>query len=433
MAGNNKTVLVVDGWGRGAALIHKYSQSPQVGKLIAVPGNPLMQINSEIPVKIFPHLTTTSIKEIIEICKKEKVDLVDVAQDNAVEAGLADALEEAGTSAIGPSRLAGQIEWDKAWARNFMKKNKIPHPAYKVFTSKKNAKDYIKRAPNKKYFVKATGLVEGKGALPAENKEKALLAISEMSKFGKAGEKFVIEDWLEGEEFSTFAITDGMSFQIIGSAQDHKRLYDADQGPNTGGIGSSTPPLVVTKNIYKQEESIIRKTILGLAKEGRVYKGLLYLGAIVVNKKVYVVEFNARWGSPEAEVLVPGIKNDLFEISMSVVKERLHKSKILTDRKSRIAVTGSTRPGIETKERELFGLENALKIPGITIYGSRVFPKKGKFFVTAGRLFHLVAEGKNIIEVRKKAYQAMSMLFIEGNNLHYRTDIGWRDMERVYQ
>ena len=433
MAGNNKTVLIVDGWGRGAALVHKYSQSKHVGKIIAVPGNPLMQINSKKPVKIFPHLTTTSVREILEICKKEKVDLVDVAQDNAVEVGLTDELIKAGTPAIGPTKLAGQIEWDKGWARDFMKRHKIPSPFYKVFNSQKIAKEFVMKNPNKRFFVKAAGLVEGKGALPAENKEKAIEAIESMSKFGKGGESFVVEDWLEGEEFSMFAISDGKTFQIIGTAQDHKRLYDGDLGPNTGGVGSSAPPLVVTKNIYRQAELIIKSTIDGLAKEGRSYNGILYLGAIVVKGKVYVIEFNSRWGSPEAEVLVPGIKNDFFELSMSVINRDLSKTKFLRDKKTRIAVTGSLRPGVETKTRELFGIEKVLKLPGMTIYGARVFPKGNRFFVTSGRLFHLVAEGKTIVEARQKAYEAMSQLYISGNNLHYRTDIGWRDLERVYK
>ncbi|KKQ35238.1 MAG: Phosphoribosylamine-glycine ligase [Microgenomates group bacterium GW2011_GWA2_37_6] len=387
----NNTVLVVDGGGRGAVLVHKYSLSKHVGKLIAVPGNDLMKINCKKSLKIFPSLKTTSIKEIIEICKKEKVDLVDVAQDNAVEVGLTDELNKEGISAIGPTRLAGQIEWDKSWSRDFMKKNNISIPGYKIFSSKNEAKQYVSRNPNKKFFIKVSGLADGKGAIPAQNKEEALLAIDQMSKFGKAGENFIIEDWLEGEEFSTFAICDGETSQIIGSAQDHKRLNDGDLGPNTGGIGASSPPKVLNKNIYKQVVQIIKKTINGLAKEGRPYKGILYLGAILVNVK---------------------------------------KIKVVMDKKTRIAVTGSLRNGVPTKNRELFGLKKVLGTPGIKIYGSRVTKSNGKFYVSAGRLFHLVAEGKTILEVREKAYKAMSQLYIEGNNLHYRTDIGWRDVER---
>ncbi|OGD86381.1 phosphoribosylamine--glycine ligase [Candidatus Curtissbacteria bacterium RIFCSPHIGHO2_01_FULL_41_11] len=425
------TVLVVDAGGRGAALIHKYSQSKHVGKLLAVPGNDLMGLNTTKNLKIFPDLKTTDVKEIVNISKRENVTLVDVAQDNAVEAGLTDHLIKTGIMTLGPTRMAGQIEWDKAWARNFMKKYKIPTPVYRVFNSTKPAKEFISKNPNKRFFIKAAGLAEGKGAIPAENTKQAFDAIDQMSKFKKAGETFLIEQWLDGEEFSMFAITDGKTFQIVGSAQDHKRLYDADKGPNTGGIGCSTPPLIVNENIYKQAELIIKKTIQGLAVEGRQYKGVLYLGAIVVNNKVFVIEFNARWGSPEAEVLVPGIQSDIFEIAVHVSKGTLDDIKIKTDGNARVAVTGSLKPGIPEKQRELFGLKKVLKLKDVTMYGARVKREKDRYFVSSGRLFHVVAEGKTVIDARKKVYEAMSQLFIEGDNLHYRTDIGWRDLERL--
>ena len=428
-----KTVLVVDSGGRGAVLVHKYSQSKHVGRILAVPGNELMQINSKKPVEIFPKLKTTDVSKIINICKTEKVDLVDVAQDNAIEAGLVDSLLEEKIKAVGPTKAAGRIEWDKAWARDFMKKYNIPHPKFVVFNEAKEAKKFIAKNPNKKFFVKASGLAEGKGAIPAENKKEAIWAIDQMTRFGSAGETFVIEEWLTGEEFSMFALCDGKTYQIVGSAQDHKRLYDGDMGPNTGGIGSSSPPLIVNKNIYKQADPIIKKTIEGLAKERRIYKGVLYLGAMAVEGKVFVIEFNSRWGDPEAEVLVPGILNDFYELGTLVYQGRLNTIKPKTDNKTRIAVTGSLRAGAEAKKRELFGLNEVLKLPGIAVYGSRVIRENGKYFVSSGRLFHLVSEGKSIIEARRKAYDAMSLLYIEGNNLHFRSDIGWRDLERSFK
>lgn len=426
-----KTVLVVDASGRGAALVHKYSQSPHVSKIISVPGNELMQLNSKVPVKIFPSLKTTSVSEILEIAKREKVDLVDVAQDNAVEAGVTDMLLENGFKVVGPTRAAGQIEWDKGWSRDFMKKYKLPIPVYKVFDSQEKAVTFIKKNPNKRWFIKASGLAEGKGAIPATNEKEALDAISQMKKFGASGETFVIEEWLDGEEFSMFALTDGNTYQIVGSAQDHKRLHTGDEGPNTGGMGCSTPPLIVDKKIYKQAETIIKKTILGLKKEGRLYKGVLYLGAIVVKGKVFIIEFNARWGSPEAEVLVPGIVSDMVEIAEKIYSGNLKSMKVKTDGHARVVVTGALKPGASVEKRELYGLGTIVKLPGIVVYGARVEKQGKKYFVSSGRLFQLVAEGKNVIEARQKAYEAMSLLFVEGNNLHYRTDIGWRDVARL--
>lgn len=426
-------VLVVDSSGRGAALVQKYSQSSSVRKIIAIPGNGLMEINSKVPVKIFPDLKTTSVAEIIEICHQQKVDLVDVAQDNAVEAGLVDKLNEQGFKVVGPTRLAGQIEWDKAWARAFMKRHKLPIPFYKVFNSKNEAIDFIRSNSNQRWFIKASGLAEGKGAIPAENTKQALEAIDQMEKFGDAGKKFVIEEWLTGEEFSMFAVTDGKSFQIIGSAQDHKRLYDADLGPNTGGMGCSTPPLIVNQNIYKQGVNIIAKTIKGLREEKRPYRGIIYLGGIVVKNKVFIIEFNARWGTPEAEVLVPGIKTDMFELGMHIANNNLSTIKIKTDGYARVAVTGALRPGIATAKREIFGIKEVLKLSGITLFGTRITREGEKYFVSSGRLFHIVGEGKDIVEARSFAYKAMSTIYIEGNNLHYRTDIGYKDMQRSYK
>ncbi len=427
----DKIVVVIDSGGRGAALVHKYSQSPHVKNIIAIPGNDLMQLNSSTPVRTFPELKTTDIGEIIQVCKKYKVNLVDVAQDNAVEVGLTDKLIEQGFNVIGPTKAAGQIEWDKAWARDFMKRHKLPIPFYETFNSHSKAIKFVNKNPKKRFFVKAAGLADGKGAIPVENAREAIGAIKQMSMFGKAGETFVIEEWLDGEEFSMFAISDGKTFQIVGSAQDYKRLYDGDVGPNTGGIGCSAPALIVDKNIYKQAELILKTALSGLTQEGRIYKGILYLGAIVVRGKVFVIEFNARWGDPEAEVLIPSIKNDLYELSMSTCNGTLNKMKIRTDKKARVVITGSLKANAAKTERELFGIRDILRLPKVIIYGTRVTQDGSKYFVSSGRLFHIVGEGEDIIQARQRAYEAMERISIEGDNLHYRTDIGWRDVERI--
>ncbi|MEX2007549.1 MAG: phosphoribosylamine--glycine ligase [Candidatus Levyibacteriota bacterium] len=426
-----KTVVVIDSGGRGASLVYKYSLSPHVKKIIAIPGNDLMQANSKIPVLIFKKVKATDALKIVKLCKRYKADLVDIAQDNAVEEGITDKLTGQGFNVMGPTRKAGQIEWDKAWSRKFMEKYKIPSPKYWVFRSKKEAIKFIEKQNGGAWFIKASGLAEGKGAFPASSKKEAINAVFQMSKLGKAGKKFVIEQWIKGEEFSMFAISDGTSFQIVGSAQDHKRMYDADNGQNTGGMGCSTPALIITKQIYKQAEIIIDKTLKGLLKEDRRYKGVLYLGAIVKHKKVFVIEFNARWGDPEAEVIIPGMKNDLFEIGMHIAQENLANAKIKTDGLSRVAVTGVLHPCASSKKKQIFGIENVLKNKKTMIFGSRVSKKGSKYFVSKGRLFHIVGKGKNVISARKSAYKAMQQISIKRDNLHYRTDIGYRDVERL--
>ncbi len=434
------TIVVIDAGGRGSVLVDKYSQSPDVSKIIAIPGNDYMEHSSKKPVEIYTHLKTTSVKEIIEICKKENVSFVDVAQDNAVAVGLVDELLRNGIMAMGPSKLAGEIEWNKAWSREFMSRHNISQPEYQIFDDTETAIAYLQKQKDQSWFVKASGLAEGKGALPAKNNAEAEERIIELQKFGDSAKTFLLEKWLQAktglaEEFSAFAISDGKTFQTIGYAQDHKRALDGDKGENTGGMGCSTPPLVIDKNIKDQTEKIFKKTLDGLKIEARPYKGILYLGGIIIDRKVYIIEFNARWGDPEAQVIIPGIKNDFFELGEAIINEELDSIKIETDNKARIVVAGSSNgyPGdySNVKGKQIFGLEKASKIPDVKIYGAGIKIHSNKFYANGGRIFYVTGEGKNIHEARQKAYKAMKLISVEGNNLHYRTDIGWRDARRI--
>jgi phosphoribosylamine---glycine ligase len=437
-------VLVVDGGGRGSALVDKYAQSPHVKKIIAVPGNDLMKINTNKSVETYQKIKTTNTVEILKLCKDKKVNLVDVAQDNAIEAGLANLLSENNIPIVGPTKEAGEIEWNKAWAREFGQKYNLPQPFFKVCLSEKEGIKFLKDQPDQKWFVKTAYLAEGKGALPAKNNKEAVERVKEIKKFGKAGKVFLIEKWLKGdddfaEEFSTFVFSDGKNYKVIGSAQDHKRALNYDEGENTGGMGCSSPPLVLTPKILKEIENIFDKTIKGLKNEGRPYKGVLYLGGMIIKLKgkltPYVIEFNARWGDPEAQVILPGVTNDLFEMSMDIARGNIKNLKIKTDGKARVVVTGASKgyPGNydEVKNKQIYGLKEARKVKGIKIYGAGIKEENGKHYAFGGRLFYIVGEGKNVVEAKQRAYEAMSLISIEGNNLHFRTDIGWRDVERL--
>ncbi len=384
------TIMIIDGGGRGAALVDKYTQSDKVGRILVVPGNDLMQINTDKLVTVYQHLKTTNVKEILEICQKEKVDLVDVAQDNAVEVGLVDKLNKLSIPAVGPIKKAGQIEWDKAWAREFMIKYKIPSPKFYIFTSQKEGINFVKKHPNLKWFVKASGLAEGKGAIPASNVKEAISAIRQMQKFGKAGESYLLEEWLVGEEFSAFALSDGENFKVVGFAQDYKRVNDGDQGENTGGMGCVSNPLIVDENIRKQVEEIFKKTVEGLTEEGRQYQGVLYLGGIVVDEKVYVIEFNARWGDPEAEVIVPSIQNDFINLANAVITGKLKKLKIKVDKKVRmaVAVTAKGYPDDygSVKGKKVLGIDEAIKT-GVKIYGAGIKKVNGSFVVNGAGFY----------------------------------------------
>ncbi len=430
-----KSVLIIDAGGRGAVLVDKYAHSSKVSQIFVVPGNDLMHINTAKKVKIYPHLKTTSIPEILRICQQEKIDLVDVAQDNAVEVGLVNEIQSLGIPVVGPTKEAGQIEWDKAWSREFMVRYNLPFPKFKICHSEKEGKTFLSKQKDTCWFVKASGLAEGKGALPAENNKQALERIRELKKFGKAGEIYLLEEWLVGEEFSAFALCDGENFAFIGTAQDHKRVNNFDEGENTGGMGCVSNPLLITKEIKLEILDIFNKTVKGLKKEGREYKGTLYLGGIVVDGKVYIIEFNARWGDPEAEVIIPSIKNDLYDVSMAIIQGSLKKINIKTDDLVRVIVTGASRGYPEdysqVKGKRIFGIKEALKISQIKIYGAGVKKDNKNYLVNGGRVIYTVGSGKTVIEARKKSYEAISLISIEGNNLHFRTDIGWRDVERL--
>jgi phosphoribosylamine--glycine ligase len=436
-------VVVIDGGGRGAALIHAYSKSPLVDELIAIPGNDLMPTLTKKKVTIYPELKTTSLQEILEICQKEKPSLIDVAQDNAVEAGLTDLLRTNGFNVIGPSKAAGQIEWDKAFSRKILEKTRANQPEFKAFTSFEAGIRYIKKSPDKPRFIKAAGLAEGKGALPAKDNQEAISRIKELSRFGKAAESFLIEDWLMGEEFSAFAVCDGENYQFIGCAQDHKRVYDGDQGENTGGMGCSTPPLVVTDSVLQQTYETIGDTLFALKSQDSPYNGILYFGGIVVETKkgpeVYVIEFNARWGDPEAEVLIQAIKGDFYKIALSVAQKQLNKIKIRIDPQYRVTIAAASKgyplDYSAVKGKEIVGLSQALKDRSVTVYGAGVKKVGKKYFANGGRLFYITASGRNAIDATNKAYAVLNKISIPGENdenlLHFRRDIGYRDINRL--
>jgi len=439
-------VLVIDGGGRGSALVDAYARSPHVKRVLAVPGNDLMQSVSEKPVKTFPELKTTDIAEILEIVKHENVGLVDVAQDNAVEAGLVDAVAQKGIPVVGPRKRAGQIEWSKAFARNLGKVIGLPQPEYGIFKMMEGVEYILGQPDNKGWFAKADGLAQGKGVIPIERKEEAESKIRELRRrFPSAARTYLIEDWIgreqepfeTGEEFSYFVITDGKVFKKLGAAQDQKRLYDNDEGDNTGGMGSSSPPFLVTQEMATTiDRKIIEPTFKELKKLGRKYKGVLYLGGIYLQnrQKIYVIEFNARLGDPEAQVILPGLKTDLFELGQAVVNQNLRDINIQTDGKYRIAVAGVS-VGYPNDYRsvigkEIFGIEDVMKMEGVIFYGAGIKKEEGRYYANGGRLFYVVGEGENPIEAREKAYSAMERLSVEGDNLHFRTDTGLKDAER---
>jgi len=444
---NDKTdfamkVMIIGGGGREHTLVKAYEKSSRIGKIFVAPGNGLMGFWESKKILTFPGIKPTDFPAIWEIVSKNKIDLVDVAQDDPLAEGGVDFFTKKGVAAFGPTKRAAQIEWDKDWARNFMKRHSLPIPAFASFSSASKAIDYVNKLPTGACFIKAAGLAAGKGAIKAGNKQESVAAIKQMSEFGEAGKTFLIEETLVGEEFSAYAICDGEHFQILKCAQDNKPVGNFDEGPNTGGMGAIAPVLAVEKkSTQEQIAQIFKKVVAGLAAEDRPYTGILYLGGIITSAGLKIIEFNARWGDPEAQVVLPGVKNDYLEIVQACLEGSLNKLKIREDEKTRVCVVGASRgyPGdySPAKNKKIFGLEEAAKIPGVTIFGAGIerkgsLPRRqaGNFYTKGGRVFNVVAEGKDILEARSRAYEAMAKIFIEGNNLHYRTDIGWRDVAR---
>lgn len=432
-------VLLVGQWGREHALAEKYSKSKQVEKVFVIPGNGLMDYSNK-KIVIVPHIDVYDKNQVINFVKNNRIDFADISPEDFLAAGYVDFLRDAGIEAFGPTKIVAEIESSKEWSRQFMEKYNLPIPTFKSFSNKKEGIKYINSLPEQILYIKASGLCGGKGAVRAENKKEAAKAIESMTQLGKAGETFLVEEALIGEEFSLFALCDGKNYVIAGNAQDHKTVYNADLGPNTGGMGCVAPTQVVTKKVISEvEEKILKPFLHGMAREGRAYQGVLYVGGMFTNPPagggVKIIEFNARWGSPEAEVIIPSIQTDYVTIAKALISQKLKTLKIKFDKKVRVSVCG-TAAGYpndysKAKGKEIFGLVEAMKVPDVTIYGAGIIKKGQKFFVDGGRIFHLVAKGKDIVDARKKAYEAMSLITVEGNNLHYRTDIGWRDVEKI--
>lgn len=427
-------VLIVGSGGREHALATAYAKNKKIQKIIVAPGNGLIPLTSP-KVKVESTVAATDFDGVLQLAKEYKIDLVDVAADDQLAEGFVDKLQKLGIKAFGPTQKAAEIEWNKDWARGFMKKYKLPIPHYETFNNSKKAIDYVKNLNEQVLYIKASGLALGKGAIRAENKKEAITAIESMKNFGKAGETFLIEQCLIGEEFSLFAICDGENYQIVGCAQDHKTVYNHDIGPNTGGMGCVSNPLVATPQVLR----IVEKTILvpfmrGMQKEGRPYSGILYLGAMVTKNGIKIVEFNARWGDPEAEVIIPSFKTDYLTIVDAVLNKKLKNIKIQRDKLSRISVAGCSLgypvDYSSVKGKVVSGLEKVEKLPGVKVFGAGIAKKGSKFVAHGGRVFHIVGEGKTLQDALNRAYGAISMVNIEGDNLHYRTDIGWRDLER---
>ena len=421
-------ILILGSGGREHALLWKLAQSPEATKLYAVPGNPGM---AELAECVAGSIEDNA--SVVKLAQEKKIDLVVVGPEVPLTNGVVDALRAAGIKAFGPTKAAAELEGSKSFSKDIMKKYGIPTAKYEVFTDADAARAYIEKegAP---IVIKADGLAAGKGVIVAETKEQALDAVHEImddAAFGKAGSRVVIEALMEGEEASLLAFTDGKTIRPMVSSQDHKRAYDGDKGPNTGGMGTYAPAPVMTKDMVEQAtEKILKPMIAAMAKEGRPYQGCLYAGLMITEEGPKVVEFNARFGDPETQVVLPLLKGDLVKIMQACVDGTLDTAAVDWEDGAAVCVVMASDgyPKSYKKGYAIDGLKKAESL-GTFVFHAGTAKKDGKVVTSGGRVLGVTARGGGIKEATEKAYKGVEA--IRFTDEFHRKDIAHRALERL--
>ncbi len=421
-------VLVIGSGGREHAIVWKLSQSPRVDKIYCCPGNAGIAEIAEC-VDISPK----NFKALSDLARYEWIDLTVVGPEDPLAHGIVDHFEREGLRIVGPTRAAAQIEASKVFAKDFMRRYGIPTAEYRVFTSYLHAEEYIKMkgAP---IVVKADGLAAGKGVVVAETVDEAIEALRRIMKervFGDAGERVVVEEALTGEEASYLVFTDGETILPMVSSQDHKRVYDNDKGPNTGGMGAYSPAPVVTPEVEtKIMERIMKPVIRGLRKEGLRYRGVLYAGLMIKDSEPYVLEFNCRFGDPETQPILMRMKSDLLETLMAIVEERLDRVALQWRPEASVCVVLASGgyPGSYEKGKVIEGLDEIKEMKDVVVFHAGTKYRDGRIVTSGGRVLGVTALGRDIREARERAYEAVKKIRFEG--MHYRSDIGIKALNR---
>ena len=421
-------ILVIGCGGREHALVWKLAQSPRAEKIFCAPGNAgIAEIAECVPIK------SDDITALTDFAKKQKIDLTVVGPEIALMAGIVDAFERNGLKIFGPSKRAAQLEGSKAYAKQFMQKYGIPTANYGVFTDVGEARSFIK-SHGLPIVIKADGLCAGKGVVICKNEHDANSAVDAMLKkgeFGEAGSRIVIEEFLEGEEASFICISDGKHVLPFASSQDHKAVYDGDAGPNTGGMGAYSPARVVTPAMQeKVMNEMIRPAVSFLAAEGRPYVGFLYAGLMISSGVPRVLEFNVRMGDPETQPLMLRLRSDLVELIELALDGRLNEADIRWDDAASVCVVMASRgyPGHYEKGLKIEGLTEASCVPGAVVFHAGTAMKDDNIITDGGRVLGVTALGNTHREAIGRAYEAAYKITWGG--VHYRKDIGWRELKK---
>lgn len=418
-------ILMLGSGGREHALIKKLKESEKVTQVICAPGNGGISCDA----KCFP-VSVMDKEGIVNLAKSENVDLVFVAPDDPLAAGMVDVLNENGIRAFGPNALAARIEGSKVFSKNLMKKYGIPTADYEVFDDPAKALEYIQNKNEYPTVIKADGLALGKGVIIAENEEMAKNAVADIMEnkvFGASGNKIVVEEFLTGPEVSVLSFTDGKTVVPMVSSMDHKRAHDGDKGLNTGGMGTISPnPHYNDELAQICMETIFLPTIRAMEKEGCPFKGCLYFGLMMTPKGPKVIEYNARFGDPETQVVLPRLETPLIDVVDAVIDEKLDELEIKWDNSACacVIIASGGYPEKYVKGYEISGLDENGQAENVTVYHSGTVLENGKFLTNGGRVLGVTAKGENLDEALEKAYKAVDTISFEG--AFHRSDIGRR-------
>lgn len=419
-------ILVVGGGGREHALVWKLAQSPLAEEIYCAPGNAGIADLAECV-----NIPAEDVDTLLEFARAEEIGLTVVGPEAPLAAGIVDKFTAAGLKIFGPTQAAALIEGSKALAKEIMEKYNIPTAAYASFTDRAAAEEYI-RTQGAPIVVKADGLAAGKGVVVAMTEQEALDAVADMlsgNAFGSAGAKVVIEEYLEGEEVSVLAFSDGKTVLPMVSAQDHKRVFDGDEGPNTGGMGAYSPAPVYTEELAEQTlRLVLQPAVDGMLAEGREYKGVLYAGLMVTPKGLKVLEFNARFGDPETQAVLMRLESDLVEIMLAVVDGRLDECtlKWSDDAAVCVVVASGGYPGKYEKGQPISGLD--VEYPDTVVFHAGTKFVDQQVVANGGRVLGVTAHGATIAQAIEKAYAAVDGIHYDG--CFSRRDIGYRALQR---
>jgi phosphoribosylamine--glycine ligase len=425
-------VLVIGGGGREHALVWGIRRSPKAGKIYCAPGNAGIAQDAECVA-----LDLKNFGAVAAFVKEKDVALTIIGPETLLVDGLADALRAAGRNVFGVGKKAAELEGSKAFAKDFMRRHGLPTAAYRVFSRAEEALGYVRSGEYNPTFrvVKASGLAAGKGVIVCRNVDEVITALEDMlikRVFGAAGDQVVLEETLEGEELSVISLCDGKTLLPLLPTQDHKRVADGDEGPNTGGMGAYGPVPQVSEALLKRIEAEICAPFLkGLRADGLDYRGGIYFGLMLTRQGPKLLEFNVRFGDPETQVIVPMIENDWLELFEAAAEGRLNTVELRRKPGSGVVVVMAAEgyPGEPRRGDVIEGLEDAAAVPGVLVFHAGTAMREGRVVTSGGRVLGVTALGSDLVDARRKAYNAVGKIHFEG--AHIRRDIGARALRAV--